>query len=217
MERYSIAIIDEEASQREQFDFVFGRLFNVIQIDSFDTIENLIQQIKSENIDAIAIDYRLTEHNSSFDFNGDFLFKEIRKKLFEFPVFILTRSSDEVKKVCKTVDPSFIIDKDNINYGKGEEDKEEEFLESIRTKIQVYKNDLQEKINRLNELEAIRRTNSVEFKENETEYVNLNFELSKYISGVHPIPITYFTEGANARLDSLIAKTEELLSKLDKE
>jgi hypothetical protein len=215
MKDYTIAIIDEEAGQRDQFEFVFSKMFNVIQIDTFVTIENLIDQIKSECIDAVAIDYRLTEHHSSFSKNGDFLFKEIRKNLYEFPVFILTRSSDEVKVMCKTIDPSFIIDKDNINFGKGEQNKEVLFLDSIKTKIQVYKTDLNEKVVRLNELEELRRSKSDKFNEYENEFINLNFELGKYITGKSSIPITYFTKESNNKLDSLISKTEALLNKLN--
>ncbi len=216
MKKYTIAIIDEEIEQRDQFEFVFGKLFNVIKIASYDTIENLIGLIKSENIDAVAIDYRLTEHNSSFNDNGDFFFKEIRKNLFEFPVFILTRDSEEIKKTCKTVDPSFILDKLNISYGKGDGDreKEEAFLESINTKITVYKNNLQEKIDRLSELETIRKNNPENFIVVENEYINLNFELSKYISGAN-LAVTYFTKASNDKLDSLISKTEDMLRKLE--
>lgn len=215
MEKYTIAIIDEEQEQREQFDFVFGKKFNVFEIDTFDSIDNLINTIKSESIDAVAIDFRLTEHNTSFKDNGDFFFKEIRKYLFEFPVFILTRSSDEVKNICKTVDPSFIMDKENINYGKGELEKEELFLESIKTKIEVYKNGVNEKVNRLSELENIRRTKPEEFVEVEAEYINLNFELSKYISGTN-LPFTFFTKASNDKLDALISKTVDVLKKLEK-
>lgn len=215
MTKYTIAIIDEESEQRDQFEFVFGKEFNVFKIDTFDTIENLINTIKSEKIDAVAIDYRLTEHNTSFSDNGDFFFKEIRKNLLEFPVFILTRSSDEVKRICKTVDPSFIMDKENINYGKGELDKQQTFLESINTKITVYKSDLQEKIDRLTDLEQIRKKSPEEFIVVEGEYINLNFELSKYISGAN-LPFTYFTQASNEKLDSLISKTEDLLKKLEK-
>lgn len=214
MEKYTIAIIDEEEEQRNQFQFVFEKTFNVVQISTFDSIDKLIDQVRSENIDAIAIDFRLTEHNSSFNVNGDYLFKEVRKKLFEFPVFILTRSSAEVKKICKTVDPGFIIDKDNINFGKGEESKEEEFIDSITTKIQVYKTDLKDKMDRINFLEEIRKNEPYEFNKYETEYINLNFELSKYISA-DTIPFTYFTEESNKRLDSLISKTETLLKRID--
>lgn len=217
MKDYTIAIIDEEQEQRNQFEFVFSKVFNVVQIDSIVSIENLVNQIISENIDAVAIDYRLTEHNSSFHQNGDILFKEVRKSLYEYPVFILTRSSDEVKKICKTVDPSFIIDKENINFGKGEQEKEIKFLESIKTKVLVYKNDLQEKKVKLSQLEDLRKKSPAEFKVHEKEYINLNFELGKYISGNLPIPITYFTDESNKRLDSLIEKTEELLRKLDKD
>lgn len=55
-----------------------------------------------------------------------------------------------------------------------------------------------------------------EFKVHEKDYINLNFELGKYISGSLPIPITYFTDESNKRLDSLIEKTEELLKSLIK-
>lgn len=215
MKEFTIAIIDEESEQRELFEFVFSTNFNVIQIGSLESIEELINQIRSERIDAIAIDYRLTEHGGSFENNGDFIFKEVRKNLYEYPVFILTRSSDDVKKVCKTIDPSFIIDKEKISYGKGEQNKQAMFLEEINTKILVYKNDLQDKMNKLNELEELRRTSPDEFKKNEIEYINLNFELGKYIMGTPPIPVTYFTDESNKRLDDLLTRTEKLLTKLN--
>lgn len=215
MAKYTIAIIDEEEDQRNQFEFVFEKIFNVVKIESFNSTEDLISLIKSESIDAVAIDYRLTEHNSSFRDNGDFFFKEIRKNLLEFPVFILTRSSDEVKRICKTVDPSFIMDKENINFGKGELDKEKEFLESIKTKINIYKTEVNEKVEKLTEYENLRKNNPQEFLNIENDYINLNFELSRYISGASYIPITYFTQASNERLDSLIAKTENILKKLD--
>lgn len=214
MEKYTIAIIDEEQAQRDQFEFVFSKLFNVVQIDSYESTDSLIALIKSENIDAIAIDYRLTEHHSTFKNNGDFLFKEIRKYLFEFPVFILTRSSDEVKTICKTVDPGFIVDKENISFGRGEQEKERLFLESIVTKINIYKSDLQEKIDKLNQLEELRKKKPTEFERFEAEYINLNFELSKYIYGAQ-VPFTFFTQQSNDKLDVLIAKTEDILKKLD--
>lgn len=214
MEKYTIAIIDEEKNQRDQFEFVFSKAFNVVQIDSYESTDSLIALIKSENIDAIAIDYRLTEHHSTFKNNGDFLFKEIRKYLFEFPVFILTRSANEVKQICKTVDPSFIVDKKNINFGRGEQEQEQLFLESIATKINIYKSDLQEKIEGLNQLEELRKNDPTEFNKYEGEYINLNFELSKYICSAQ-IPLTYFTQQSNDRLDALIAKTEDILKKLE--
>ncbi len=215
MAKYTIAIIDEEEDQRNQFEFVFEKIFNVVKIESFNSTEDLIALIKSESIDAVAIDYRLTEHNSSFRDNGDFFFKEIRKNLLEFPVFILTRSSDEVKRICKTVDPSFIMDKENINFGKGEKNKKKEFLESIKTKINIYKTEVNEKVEKLTEYENLRKNNPQEFLNIENDYINLNFELSRYISGASYIPITYFTQASNERLDSLIAKTENILKKLD--
>lgn len=76
MAKYTIAIIDEEEDQRNQFEFVFEKIFNVVKIESFNSTEDLIALIKSESIDAVAIDYRLTEHNSSFRDNGDFFLRK---------------------------------------------------------------------------------------------------------------------------------------------
>lgn len=107
------------------------------------------------------------------------------------------------------------MDKENINFGKGELDKEKEFLESIKTKINIYKTEVNEKVEKLTEYENLRKNNPQEFLNIENDYINLNFELSRYISGASYIPITYFTQASNERLDSLIAKTENILKKLD--
>lgn len=106
------------------------------------------------------------------------------------------------------------MDKENINYGKNELEKQEAFLESISTKIIVYKSDVQAKIDRLTYFEQIRKEKPGEFLAVEREYVNLNFELSKYISGAN-LPYTYFTQASNDKLDSLISKTEDILRKLN--
>lgn len=214
---YTIAIIDEEDKQRNQFELVFENKFNVVKIDKVESIDNLIGQIKSEGIDAVAIDFRLTEHNDSFNADGDVFFKEIRKSLFEYPVFILTRSSEEVKKICKTVDPAFIIDKLNISYGKGEEAKEEAFLESIKAKIEVYRTNLNEKMQTLYSLEELRKNNPEEFVKYENDFINLNYEVGKYVGADSIVNPDVFSKQSNDKLDDLIAKTEALLAKLNKE
>ena len=144
----------------ENWIFYFEKIFNVVKIESFNSTEDLIALIKSESIDAVAIDYRLTEHNSSFRDNGDFFFKEIRKNLLEFPVFILTRSSDEVKRICKTVDPSFIMDKENINFGIGNDIQNN--IEEGKIKITLF---IQLEKNKDNEASLSKRIISLSSKE----------------------------------------------------
>lgn len=209
---YTIAILDEEQKERNKFTNFFEKDFNVVELLSVKSIDDLIDKIKSDNIDAIAIDYKLKDHGSDFQENGDYFFKSLNEKIQNYPAFILTQDPDHTKKESKKINPLFIVDKAKLH--ETDTTKKESFINDIKNLIANYKNDLNSKIVRLKELEKIKDTD--DFSTYENEYLSLNNELSKAIIGYSPIPLKFFSKETNEKLDEIISKTGELLNRISK-
>ena len=113
--KYTLGILDEEASQIETIEAVFEDVFNIVKIEFASSIEELMDIIKSEKIDVLSIDYKLKDHNSGFQFNGDYFFNELWDKFGDFPAFVLTQDVANAKKESKKINPRFVVDKELIH------------------------------------------------------------------------------------------------------
>lgn len=209
---YTIAILDEEQKERDKFINFFEKSFNVVELQRVKSIDDLIDRIKSDNIDAIAIDYKLKDHGSDFQENGDYFFNSLIEKIQNYPAFILTQDPEHTKKESKKINPLFIVDKAKLH--ETDSTIKESFINDITNLIANYKNDLKAKIERLKELEKIKGTD--DFSKCENEYLTLNNELSKAIIGYSPIPLKFFSKATNEKLDEIISKTDELLNRISK-
>lgn len=214
--KYTLGILDEEKEQIELIEDCFEKDFNVVKIDFVNSIEDLIDIIKSEKIDLISIDYKLKDHNSGIPFNGDYFFNELLEKFGDFPAFVLTQDVENAKKESKKINPRFIVDKSLIHSFFDPKNKavKEKFVEELILEIQIHQNKIQSDIEELKKLEAILGLGE-KLGEQENRYIELNNKLSKSISGYDALPQTYFSKETNDRLDLLIKQTEELLKKLD--
>jgi len=211
--KFTIAIMDEEAKERNLFTNFFENDFNVVEIPFISSVDDLIEKIKSENIDAIAIDYKLKEHSKKFKENGDFFFKQLMARLQDFPSFILTQDAKTAKNESKLIKPRFIIDKTILHTTKASDIKT--FKDDVRHEIKTYKASLATKLKRLKELQKIRKTKAFN-DELENEFLNLNNEISQSITGYKTLPLKYFSQETNKKLDEIIFKTDELIKKLSK-
>lgn len=210
---YTIAILDEEQKERDKFLNFFEKNFNVIELTEIISIDDLVERIKSDKIDALAIDYKLKDHGSDFKENGDYFFKSLVEKIENFPAFILTQDPEHAKLESKRINPLFIIDKAKLN--EIDTIKKQQFMSDISSMIESYKLEFNTKIERLNELEKIKNS-STDFENYENEYLELSNSLSKSIIGKNPIPLKFFSKDTNEKLDEIISKTEELLNKIPK-
>ncbi|MEJ7829895.1 MAG: hypothetical protein WKF91_16930, partial [Segetibacter sp.] len=153
--KFKIAIMDEEAKERGKLLNFFEKDFDVYEISVVKSIEDLIEIIKTEKIDAIAIDYKLKEHQSKFLENGDFYFKNLIERLSDYPAFVLTNDSVKAKRESKLIKPRFIIDKSIIHTPDLKARKT--FMQEIKTEIENYKVDISKKISRLKELTGVKK------------------------------------------------------------
>lgn len=212
--KYTIAIMDEEPKERDRFISFFEDDFNVIEISFVSSVDELIDIIKSEKIDAIAIDYKLKDHKSKFKENGDYFFKQLINRLADFPAFVLTQDAEKAKKESKLIKPRFIIDKTILH---SDSDKEKDnFRKEVKSEIKTYKNLFAEKIKRLKALDKIRKAKKGLDEQLENEFLTLNNEIAQSLSGYKALPLKYFSQDTNKKLDEIISKTDELIKKISK-
>lgn len=211
--KFTIAIMDEEIKERNFFTNFFEDDFNVVGIPFVSSVDELIEKIKSEHIDAIAIDYKLKDHRSKFVENGDYFFKQLISRLQDFPSFVLTQDAEKAKRESKLIKPRFIIDKKILHSQSNKDIKQ--FKDEVKHEIKTYKSLFANKLKRLKELQKIRKTK--EFNEEfENEFLNLNNEVAQSLTGYETLPLKYFSQETNKKLDEIISKTDELIKKISK-
>lgn len=210
--KYTIAIMDEESKERNHFINFFEDTFNVVEIPFVATVDDLIDKIKTEQIDALAIDYKLKDHKSKFTKNGDFYFKEIMNRLQDFPSFVLTQDPDKAKRESKLIKPRFIIGKTILH--SANEDETKTFKSEMKQEIKAYKDLLATKIKKLKLLEKKRNTKRGLDEESENDFLKLNNEIAQSLTGYESFPLKYFSQETSKKLDEVISKTDDLIREI---
>lgn len=205
--------MDEELKERGKFVNFFEEEFNVIEIPFVSSVDELIEMIKSEKIDAIAIDYKLKDHKSKFTENGDFFFKQLISRLPDYPSFVLTQDSEKAKKESKLIKSRFIIDKKILHSQIIKET--DDFKFEVLQEIETYRNLFDDKVKRLKVLETNRLANDLDANL-ENEYIRLNNEIALSVTGHETLPMKYFSLETSKKLDDIISKTDELIKKISK-
>jgi hypothetical protein len=139
--QYRIGYIDEDINQvklytRKLRDFGF----EVIGYDFHKgmTLDELMKQVFSSEIDLLMIDYRLNESNI-IPFNGDAVEREIYEKKPLFPHIILTNKADQAEPAVD--DLKIIFDKEVVfPSDNGDTNRQtKRFIETLTKSIEQYK------------------------------------------------------------------------------
>ncbi|CAN2046097.1 hypothetical protein GMMP13_250028 [Candidatus Magnetomoraceae bacterium gMMP-13] len=72
--KYKLGILDEYQDDIDDFLLFFENDFEVEIIELSENQDEIIKKILEANLDAIAIDYKLMEHNTKIGFNGDVIY-----------------------------------------------------------------------------------------------------------------------------------------------
>lgn len=129
--KYKIAVIDDDS---DDIDGITERLGSVqefvvvkIQVKSKDTIDNLIEKIILEQIDAALIDHRLNKLKKNVGFKGATLFNELQQQVPMCVPLILTNKKDDALKIAN--DSFHVCDKEDF------EDEDKDVFENVRNGI----------------------------------------------------------------------------------
>lgn len=211
---YKIAILDEEQSERDEFINFFENNFDVYEIPELESVDNLIDLIKGEHIDAIAIDYRLKEHGNYFEYNGDYYLNKINEILFKFPAFIITNDPANAKKESPKVIPFFILNKEKLHSTNPEE--RELFINDIQNYITSYKNEVTSKVEELESLTRLKADKGVLNPVEEDRFIELNNFLDKTLDNRSNLPRSFYSQDTNSILNNLLNSSNQILQKLNK-
>jgi len=209
-----IAIIDEDDDDIERFQLYVHRndtdkKFIVIPISPKQDFNETLDDILGANLDAVISDYRLNEYKANITYDGITLVNAILERKADFPCFVLTSFDDDAVKDSDDVNIVYI--KGIMN---GESNAKITFLERIEKQIQKYHFRIADSKAKIAELIEAKKTRKLDSKE-EDLFVDLSHFLDKTIVGNDSIPRVFYSTDTNSKLDDLIAKTEDLLSKIN--
>jgi len=72
--KYRLGVLDEDQSDIDDLRIFFENDFIIEVIELSDNQDAIINRVFEANLDAIAIDYKLMEHNTKIGFNGDLIY-----------------------------------------------------------------------------------------------------------------------------------------------
>lgn len=205
---YKIGFIDEEKNQVQQFYQTFKNDFDIYEFELTQDAEpeSLIRQTFDEHLDALIIDFRM---NGFFGFNGDVIAEKLDEINPYFPKILLTSFPLEA---LDFIDDANIVNTKDIWSGDSTNDLEI-FIKKLNRLINTYYEKIGDSEQELKALEEKRKQSGLDSTE-ENKYIKLNNFLSKTVGQKRDLPRDFYTQETNAKLDSLIEKTEQMLNKL---
>ena len=202
--KYKVAYIDEDEADIRRFQRFAHNYFEIVKIIPQQVIENTLTEILENNVDAVIVDFVLSELDEKIHYNGANLVSLILEEREWFPVFILTSYEDDA--VSKGDDV-------NIVYEKREMEDGEKFLERVKTQIDKYWYKLEETEKRilfLIEESKTRKLNAFE----EEEIIKLDSIIEKSLDKKSQIPDKIRKDTEADELSLLLKKFDELTKSL---
>lgn len=206
MSKFVVAYIDESDIDIRRFRRFARNYFEVIPIKPLKEKEDTASAILSSHIDALIVDFDLSEQDEKIHYNGADLVRLVLEERELFPVFILTSYEDDAVSKGEDV---------NIVYEKSEMVSGERFLERVKTQIEKYYHKLdkaEERILFLIKESQSRKLDALEEKEVESLDSLIERALDKRI----PIPEKIKRDAEEDKLGNLLKKFDQLASKLAK-
>lgn len=215
--KYKIIFIDEEKNQHNSFADYMDRYEDKVDLVCMypaKCIEDTIEQVDEYHPDAIISDYKLNDikENIKYNvpFNGSELMDAYLQERPEFPCFVLTSFDDEAVNSSHDV---------NIVYLKNVLNKPEEgkitFAERIIQQIEHYKKRIEDAQVEIEQLIEKRRKGNADIK-SEQRLIDLDGFVEQSLGMSSAVPAEMKNLSNMERLKTLISKTDELLSKLEK-
>ncbi|WP_348800125.1 hypothetical protein [Flavobacterium adhaerens] len=165
--KYKIGYIDEDINQVKLYRRKLKNFgFKVIgyEITKGMSLQELMEQVYSSDIDLLMIDFRLKEGNI-LAFNGDEVEREIYEKKPLFPHIIFTNKADQAEPDVD--DLKIIFDKEIVFPGDNGDDhpKTKHFIDVLTKSIEQYKKHISKRKDTISELLEKEKTNELNVDE----------------------------------------------------
>lgn len=208
-----LGYLDENKGNRNTFNRIFKNDFEVVMLDDFAkvlTLELLLEEIDKQEIQVLAVDYKLSE-KGDVQYDGNQVLETINERKRYFPVFVMTSYVDAaIQKVNNTF---LVNDKDGLNNPK----IVELLKNQIKGSVESYHRIVHEIEQRTKELEAKQDTAEGLTDVEENELLNLHVELSKIDPAANPLTPDKMRTKAVKDLRSVVLLSEEILESLNKQ
>ncbi|CAI1101858.1 Uncharacterised protein [Serratia quinivorans] len=208
MHRFRMGYLDEDDSDIARF-YDFIKKFNIYEFIDFKpkpSVEELIDEITSSNLDILVIDFQINEY-VNINYNGVKVFELLRSKRKNFPCIILTSFADDA--ISESFDTHIVYSK-SIPFGCDTEDKKL-FELKIRKSIEHYVSELQNASNEFTELTSLNNLTL----EQESRLIELDDFLESSLNNDVKLPKHLKTSQHVGNIKELITRAEAILEKLD--
>ena len=207
-----LGYLDEKKGNRNTFYRIFKKDFDVVMLDDFAkvfTIDLLLQEIERQEIQVLAVDYKLSE-SGDVEYDGDQVLEAINERKRYFPVFLMTSYVDAA---IKRVNNTFLVnDKEGLN-----NEQTVELLKSqIVGSVESYHRIVKEKEQRVKALEAKQDTADGLTDEEERELLDLHVEMNKIDPAANPLSPDKLQTGTVKDLRDAVSLSERILESLNK-
>lgn len=213
--KYRIAYIDEDKGWINTFYQTFKNDFVILRIEVTpeSSVEGILTQLLSNNLDAIVTDY-LLEENAEVPFNGNKIVEEIKRIKPHFPIVMLT--SFPTQAIGHTDDVHIIYNKNILSV---ENDREKEELDIFKSKIQSNISNYYKKIDDTNlKIEQFiekRNNDGLEISEEE-ELTKLYILFDELNPDGKDLPANLIHRDSISKLNEFVSETREILEELKK-
>ncbi|WP_290012110.1 hypothetical protein [Proteus terrae] len=219
---YKILFIDEEDDAIDDFkDYADETTTSeqILVVAEFPqpTLEEMIQTIIKINPDAIITDFMLNEKKTSIkygvEYNGIDLVKNFTSKRDDFPCFVMTSFDDDAVKESDDVNIVYIKE---ILHSEKSSNVKASFLEKVVSQITHYRSRIESYENELKALIELRNNGKANIND-ENRIIVLDQLLEQSIDRQSSIPIEFKELSNTNRLNEILLKVDNLLSKIKKD
>lgn len=208
---FRLGYLDDDKVFRTTFARQFGKEFDVFifqELNRITTLEDLLNVLEEENLDALAVDYLLSG-DGVIAYNGDEIvsFLEERKKYF--PVFVTTSHVDGA--LDKMNDVFLVNDKENLS----DDSFRLSLIEKVKRAVGSYHRRVDGIEEKVRELESKQKSGEGLTDEEEQTLLKLHMELHAIDPKANPLSSDVLQTQSIRELQELVRNSRELLKSFE--
>lgn len=221
---YKIIFVDEQKEEQDEFKRAFSEFIRRGEVDvktlfPAENIDEMIDNIRQENPDALVSDWSLNEikedlpRNYHVAYSGSDLVDAFLRIRDGFPCFIASSYDKDASNSEATKDVNLVYSK-QLDPHFDDQDQHLTFPQRILLQIQKYKKRIADAEEKLEQLCIRKRQGDKLSFEEENELIRLDSFLERALDASAAIPEEFKTSSNSEQLNSLINSVNELLEKV---
>lgn len=207
---YKLGYLDDDKGNRTSFARQFEKDFDLYVVEDLNevkSLEDLMDVVEKEGLDALAIDFQLAV-TGDIPYNGDEVVEYFNKQKKYFPVFMVTSYvSDALNRMY---DVYLVNDK-----GKVENDEYRgQLIQNVNNSIVAYQRRISAIQDKAITLEEKQKTDEGLSLEEEQELLNLHLELNAIDPKANPVSAEQLQTKPLRELQELVQNSRKLLNSI---